>query len=409
MDRLKILIVICDGVGDRPVKELGNKTPLQAAEKKNLNRLAKNGACGLLDTISPGVRPGSDTSHLALLGYDPYEVYTGRGPFEAIGVGLDVKPGDVAFRCNFATVDSNLIVKDRRAGRIKNGTKELAGKLDGMVIDGIKVIFKEGVEHRGVLVLRGDGLSSKISDPDPHVTDVPIHESSPLEKGAEKTARVLNKFVKETYNILNNHPVNKERIKNGENPANIILPRGAGVVPHIQRFEDKYKLKAVCVVGIPLVRGICRFVGMGAIEVKGATGGLDTDMLAKADAVVKALGEYDLVLMNIKAPDLCGHDGDAKGKVRIIEKIDKAIGRICDGVSDNVIIAVTGDHSTPVTVKDHTGDPLPLLISGKGVRTDSVTQFDEISVASGSLHRLRGKDLMPVLMDLAGVSEKFGA
>ncbi|MFA5772008.1 MAG: 2,3-bisphosphoglycerate-independent phosphoglycerate mutase [Thermoplasmata archaeon] len=409
MDRLKILIVICDGVGDRPVKELGNKTPLQVAEKKNLNRLAKNGACGLLDTISPGVRPGSDTSHLALLGYDPYEVYTGRGPFEAIGVGLDVKPGDVAFRCNFATVDSNLIVKDRRAGRIKNGTKELAGKLDGMVIDGIKVIFKEGVEHRGVLVLRGEGLSSKISDPDPHVTDVPIHESSPLEKGAEKTARVLNKFVKESYSILNNHPVNKERVKNGENPANIILPRGAGVVPHIQRFEDKYKLNAVCVVGIPLVRGICRFVGMGAIEVKGATGGLDTDMLAKADAVIKALGEYDLVLMNIKAPDLCGHDGDAKGKVRIIEKIDKAIGRICDGVSDNVIIAVTGDHSTPVTAKDHTGDPLPLLISGKGVRADSVTQFDEISVASGSLHRLRGKDLMPVLMDLAGVSEKFGA
>lgn len=168
MDRRKILLIIFDGLGDRPVTELGHKTPLEAAPKPNLDWFAANGMNGLLDPIGPGVRPGSDTSHLALFGYDPHDVYTGRGPFEAAGVGLKLQKGDVAFRCNFASVDADLVLTDRRAGRIKEGTAELAASLNGMKLGRHRVLFKEGTEHRAVLVLRGKGLSAQVTDTDPH-------------------------------------------------------------------------------------------------------------------------------------------------------------------------------------------------------------------------------------------------
>jgi 2,3-bisphosphoglycerate-independent phosphoglycerate mutase len=192
-----------------------------------------------MDPIAPGIRPGSDTSHLAILGYDPHKVYTGRGPFEAAGVGLELEPGDVAFRCNFSTIDQEGLVRDRRAGRMREGTSEIASDLDGLDIEGADITFKEGTEHRGVLILRGEGLSPKVTDVDPHEVGVRYQKCQPLELEASKTAGIVNEFVKRSRRILENHAVNKKRLENGELPANIILPRGGGVYPHIQSLQEK--------------------------------------------------------------------------------------------------------------------------------------------------------------------------
>jgi len=405
----KMILVICDGVGDRPSTELDGKTPLQAAKLPNLDRLAEMGQCGIVDTIAPGIRPGSDTSHLALLGYDPYEVYTGRGPFEAAGEAMDIKTGDIAFRCNFGTVDGEFNVLDRRAGRIKEGTGELAAAIDGMEIEGVKIMFKAAVEHRAVLVLRGAGLGAGVSETDPHETGKKILAARALESDARLTARVLNKLVRQSYELLDGHPVNEKRRADGKPPANMILARGAGAVPVLQGFQAKYGMTGACVVGISLVKGVCRLAGMDVVDVPGATGGTDTDVDAKAKAALAALADHDFVLVNVKMPDLFGHDCDPEGKAKSMERIDGMMGTLLDGMPEGTVLAVTGDHSTPATVGDHTADPLPLAIYCKGGRRDGVAAFDEMSCASGGLGRLTGKDVLPVMMDLANRSAKFGA
>jgi len=409
MDSRRILLLIFDGLGDRPVTELGHKTPLESAPKPNLDWFAANGMNGLLDPIEPGVRPGSDTSHLALLGYDPHEVYTGRGPFEAAGVGLELHKGDVAFRCNFASVDENLVLTDRRAGRIKEGTADLAKALDGMKLGRFRAFFKEGTEHRAVLLLRGKGLSARVTDTDPHEEGEKIPESKPLDGKAKNTAKALNLFTRRAYEILKDHPVNRERVAKGLPPANMVVCRGGGIAPQLEPVTHKYGLKAAGIAGVALIKGMFRAAGMDVIEVKGATGGLDTDMVAKAEAALMALTTYDLVVVNVKAPDLCGHDGKPSEKIKVIERMDQMMGHLKTHLPQDVIVAITADHSTPCGIKDHSGDPVPLTIFGDGVRVDEVPHFDERSVARGSLGRLRGKDLMPILLNAANRSEKFGA
>ena len=402
----KILLIILDGLGDRPSPELGNRTPLQAANKKNINALAYRGMVGLFEPISPGIRPGSDTAHLSILGYDPYKVYTGRGPFEALGLGMDLKPGDIAFRGNFATVDKSLRVIDRRAGRIDTGTDKLASSLN-IEIDGINIMVKEGVEHRAGVVFRGDGLSPNVSDVDPHQENVFVHESRPLDNGAEKTADVLNKFTRKSYEILDQHPVNVERKKQGKNPANILLTRGAGIVPELDNFNEKYRLKSACVVGVPLISGICKLAGITPIKVPGATGTTNTNMQKKVKYAIDAFKTYDFLLMNIKATDVAGHDGNAVLKKEMIEKADIALEPVLD-LLDEITVMITGDHSTPCTVKDHTGDPLPVLISTNGIRSDGIEEWNEISASRGSL-RITGRDVINVLLNYSDRAEKFGA
>jgi 2,3-bisphosphoglycerate-independent phosphoglycerate mutase len=404
----KMLMVVCDGLSDRPVKQFEMKTPLQVARKPAMDALARHGISGLMDVIGPGVIPGSDTAHLALFGYDPYKVYTGRGPIEAAGAGIRLEPGDVAFRCNFGTATSNYVVTDRRAGRIRSGTADLAKAITGMKIGGVSVIFKEGSEHRGVLVLRGDGLDYRVTDVDPH-QDGKILESRPLVPEAKKTADALNEFVKRSAGILAGHPLNKERQKKGLPPANIILPRGAGSTKDLQPISDIYGLKCAAVAGVGLVKGICRMVGMNVPTVPGATGGLDTDYKAKGEAAVKLLDSNDFVFVNVKAGDIASHDGDFGMKVSVVENIDMMLGFILKDTSEDLVIALTCDHSTPVSLKEHSADPVPLAISGGGARVDGVREFDEISAASGALGRMRGVDLMPTMLGIADRAKKFGA
>jgi len=361
-----------------------------------------------MDPIAPGVRVGSDTAQLALFGYDPYEIYTGRGPFEAAGLGLELKPGDIAFRCNFGTVDENMKVVDRRAGRINKGTDVFAKVLDGMHLLDVHVIFKEAVEHRAVLVLRGKDLSGDVTDIDPH-ENAPILESKPLKPEAEKTASAVNLFVKKSHELLRDHELNKERKAKGLLPANIVLPRGGGMYPKINRFGDQYNMKSVCIAGVTLIKGICRVVGMDIMDVEGATGTLETDVMAKAIVALDALHDYDFVYVNVKAPDICGHDGLSEKKVEIIEKIDQMVGFLKDNMPPDTCFVVTADHSTPIAVKDHSGDPVPILIHSEDVRRDEVQHFDEVSCAKGALGRIRAHNIMPILMNLANRAEKFGS
>jgi len=405
----KIAILIADGLGDRPCPELDGETPLEAADTPNLDAIALRGECGIMDPIAPGIRAGSDTAHLALFGYDPHACYTGRGPFEAAGIGMDVRGGDICFRCNFATVDESFVIRDRRAGRIESGTRELAQALDGMEIEGVSILFKESVEHRAALILRGEGLGHQVSDTDPHEAGAKVWEARGEDAPSEKTARIVNQFVRRSYDILKDHPVNLRRREEGKLPANIALPRGAGIAPHLEPFEHRHKLTGACVVEVGLVKGLGRYLKMEVPEVAGATGGYDTDEIALARAAVAALRERDLVLCNLKTPDLAGHDGDVNRKIEAVKKFDRLVAYVAEQLGEDSLIVITGDHSTPVSVRDHSGDPLPIAIAGAGVRTDGVREFGERAAAAGGLSRIRGADLMPILTNLVNMQEKFGA
>lgn len=406
------LLLIADGLGDRATPELGGKTPLEAAATPAMDRLAAAGETGLLDPIAPGVRGGSDTGHLAILGYDPYECYPGRGPFEALGIGMEVQPGDLAFRCNFSTVDEKLVVTDRRAGRIDEGTAELAAALDGLQIEDVTCRFKESIAHRAALVLRGPGLGAAVSDVDPHATGEPVWEArstKPGDAASEKTARILNTFVRRSYEILREQPVNRRREEAGLPPANIALPRGIGVSPDLAPFDRKYGVSSACIVEVGLVKGLGRYLGMDVIDVEGSTAGLDTDTAAIGRAVIEAFGRHNFVLCNVKGPDVAGHDGNARGKVEIIEKIDRMVDQIWNALDGRLVLLVSGDHSTPVSYGDHTGEPCPLLIAGPPVRRDLTVSFGETAASAGGIGRVRGMDLMKILTSYMGVQEKFGA
>lgn len=404
------MIMIMDGMADRPLEDLGFKTPLEGADTPNMDKLAETGICGIMDTIKPGIRPGSDTAHISILGYDPYVVYTGRGPFEAAGVGLDVLEGDIAFRCNFSTANDEGIILDRRAGRIRERTEELASSINSIDIDDVEIIFKESTGHRAVLVLRGNGLSDKVSAADPKHDGKEWTKVKPLDQTgeAQKTADILNQVVERSYELLKNHPLNLERIDNGENPANIILPRGAGAVPHVQPFYDKYGLKAACIAETGLIKGIGKIMGMDIIDIDGATGGVDTNLDNIAQGILDtASKDYDFLLINVDGADEAGHDGNAKDKLEFIERADAVVGKLRD--LDDFYFILTADHSTPISVMDHTGDPVPLVINGPDIRVDDVVEFNERSATQGGLCRIRGSDIMNILMDLMNKSAKFGA
>lgn len=365
-----------------------------------------------MDPIAPGIRGGSDTGHLSILGYDPLRHYTGRGPFEAMGIGLDVRGGDLSFRCNFATVDDALVVRDRRAGRISEGTGELAAALDGMQIEDVTCRFKESIAHRAALVLRGPELGPNVTDVDPHEEGVAIHAARAADSSdaaSARAARILNAFVRRSYEILNAHPVNQRRRAAGLPPANIILPRGAGLTPHLAPFDRQHGVKSACIVEVGLVKGIGRYLGMDVIEVPGATAGLDTDTEAIGRALIAAFADHNFILCNVKGPDVASHDRNAAGKVAIIEQIDRMVGQVFDAGSDGLTFAFTGDHTTPITVGDHTGEPCPILFWSAGVRPDPSVAFGERAVIGGGVGRIRGLDVMPIMTSYMGVQEKFGA
>ncbi len=408
----RAIIFVMDGAADRKIEELGGKTPLEAADKPNMDRIAKEGINAILYTVEPGLIPGSDTAHISLLGYDAKKVYPGRGPLEALGEGIKLQHGDVAFRVNFATVDDQMRIVDRRAGRIQEGTDELASLLDGLEIDGVKVIFKPSTAHRAVLVLRGEGLSDKVSDSDPHKTGVKLPKVRPLEDTpeAKRTANILNKIIQIAHERFEKAKINQERKKKGLPPANIILTRGAGMMKKVEPFSERYHMSGAVIAEVAIVRGVGGLLGMDFFTPPGSTGGPDTDLESIIEFVIEKSKEYEFLLVNVKGTDVLGHDGKWKEKKEFIEKIDEKLKPLIDHCeSEGIYFLITADHTTPCSKGDHSSDPVPLAAIGPDVRIDEVEKYGERYCAKGGLGTLIGVELFHVLLDWLDKEEKFGA
>ena len=388
---MKILFIILDGLGDRPIKKLGNRTPLEAARTPNLDFLAKEGLCGLIKPVYQGSFPTSKDAHLSLFGYDLRKWAMGRGVFEVLGIGMELKKTDVALRGNLASVDAKMKIIKRRASRTEDLTRFIK-PVQGLKIDGIKFLVGPGTDYRLGVIMRGRGLSEKVSDNDLHITAIRPQKVRPLDrsKEAEFTARVLNKFLQRTHLILENHPLNQKRKKQGSLPVNYILLRTAGRLKPIPPFQQKWGLRACCVAGAGLYKGIARVLGMDLLKVKGATGDEQTNLEGKIKTAKRALKKYNFCFLHIKATDDFSHDGDFMGKKRFIERIDRHLKNLLD-LKDALII-VTGDHSTPCALKQHSADALPVLVWGD--QTDGVEKFSEKACQKGGLGKIKSIDLL---------------
>lgn len=398
---MKILLIIIDGLGDRPIPQLGNKTPLEKARTPNLDYLAKNGICGLVEPVYTTTIPTSEESHFSLFGYNPKIYRIRRGIFTATGAGMKVKPGDVALRGNFGTVDKNLNMIDRRAGRIAR-TQSLIKSLNGIVIDNIKFLIKNAGGHRAGIILRGKSLSSKISDGDPHYGRLgkKAQKIIPLDKSkkAKFTAKVLNNFLEKAALILENHPFNKKRQKSGLLPANYLLVRGASSLQKIPNFKEKYGLKACCIAGKLLYKQIAKFLGMSLIKVKRANGLPSTNLKGKIRAAINTLKKYDFIFLHIKATDSLAEDGNFLGKKRFIERIDKNLKPILK--LKKILIVVTADHSTCCALKRHCATPVPVLMYSSLTGKDKVQEFSEKDCREGKLGKIKQINLMPKILKL---------
>jgi 2,3-bisphosphoglycerate-independent phosphoglycerate mutase len=369
---MKYIIILGDGMADEPLGELGGKTPLEYAQTPSMDRMAQDGACGMLRTIPDGFEAGSDIANMAVLGYAPEKYYTGRGPLEALSMGVDLAPDDVAYRCNLVTVEENTMI-DFSAGHIssKEGV-DLFASLQQEIPD---VMLKPGVSYRNLLVVHGG--RGAVSTP-PH--DIVGQGISPfLPKGGD--ADLLLQCMETSRQVFEGHPVNKARIRAGKRPATRIWPWSGGHKPAFPLFEKKYGKKGGIISAVDLLNGIARCAGMEVITVPGATGYLDTDYDAKARYALDAIKHLDFVYVHIEAPDEAGHLGNVEEKVKAIERVDGVVGTIRDQFDG--VLAVLPDHPTPIRVKTHTRDPVPFVVVGRG--TDGSTAYSEGTGRAGGL------------------------
>ncbi|MEF8725933.1 MAG: 2,3-bisphosphoglycerate-independent phosphoglycerate mutase [Candidatus Bipolaricaulota bacterium] len=410
---MKSLMIIADGLGGRP-GDVDGRTCLQVAETPEIDDLlSRRGSAGLMDPIKPGIRPGSDTAHLSLFGYDPYKYYTGRGVFEAAGIGMEVTENDVCFRTNFATLDSDGKISDRRAGRISEGQDELEKALSDLKskkYPEVEVRFKRSTEHRGALCFAGPDLGGNVTPTDPHELGIRMPKAKGRDEKSERTADILNEVTDEASEILQNHPLNMERKEMGKLPANAIMARGAATYPDLPLVKERYGISASVVAAGALYIGVARIIGMEFKQAEGATGTVDSNILNKVKLALKQLEKgQDLVFLHFKGTDNASHDHDAEGKINFIEKIDRTFGWLNDNVDwDRTHLSFAGDHTTPIKYGGHVADPVPAMLAGPNVRKDRVEVFDEFSCANGGLGRFSG-NLLPITLGYSNQLKKFGA
>ncbi|MBE6023710.1 MAG: 2,3-bisphosphoglycerate-independent phosphoglycerate mutase [Cellulosilyticum sp.] len=420
MENRKCIFLIADGLGDRPVKEMNHKTPLEYAKTPTLDQLVANGMAGLVHPYRAGTRCGTDWGHLCLFGYDPEKFYTGRGSIEAYSAGLELQEGDVAFRGNLATIDENLCVVDRRAGRISDTEEinQLIAEVNGMEMDGYQLLLKPLTEHRVAVVVRGKGLGGKLPDTDPGTACEGEKVVNPAAinswKGTDedrRTAEMLWKFLMEINRIWSESPVNKKRIENGQLPANFILTRGSGKAMVPPAFTEQYpNAKVAVIAGDETITGIGRMCGFDGYSKESFTGGFETDYMGKAKMAMELLPNYDLVIVHVKGTDLCGHDNLPFKKAEIIEQIDGMFRYWMEQEgSENWYFAMTADHSTPCCRRDHSADPVPSFMAGPDVRKDAVEAYGERACAEGIIDQYTGAQLMATIMDYLWFSKKYGA
>lgn len=401
------LLLIIDGLADRPVRALSGRTPLQAADTPTLDRLAAEGLNGLADPVAPGVVPDTAAGSLALFGQSPLALK--RGPVEALGAELALKPGDIALRANFATLDADGIVVDRRAGRIREGTEELAAALDRLSlpgVDDVEIRVKAATEHRLAIVLRGPRLSSDIvgSDPGdgaPPGPPVIPHPVDPHDVRSTETARILALFEKKAQAILEKHPVNAERRKNQEPVANMVLSRGAGQIHRLLPLEQAgIPLSLSCISGDRTLLGLASWLGARALTAEGMTANIDTDLKLKLDTTLAALEVDDLVVLHVKGADIAAHDQRPDLKATFLEQVDRMVRKLLKRHPGPLRVAVASDHATLSESGQHAADPLPVIVWGEGIEADKVMAYDEISAGSGALKRFPLQMLLSRLFEL---------
>jgi 2,3-bisphosphoglycerate-independent phosphoglycerate mutase len=393
--KTKMVLLVLDGLGDLATKEQNYMTPLEAALTPNLDSLAHSGAQGRMLPLAPGITPGSGPGHLGLFGYDPLEFQVGRGVIEALGLGLELKPGDVAARANFCTLDGKGIVTDRRAGRIDTAVcEELCELLSKKVkkIGTTEVIIKAGKGHRFVVVFRGAGLEGPLTDADPHHEGAPIPGVKPVDKKSAK-ARKAAQLVKEFYQAA--LPVIAKR-----KPANGFLMRGIAHQPQIPLFADRYQLKPACIAVYPMYKGLAQLVGMAKLEGPQTIAQQFERYLAEYD-------NYDYFFIHYKYTDMHGEDGNFAAKQKAIEEVDAALPILLRKRPD--VLAVTGDHSTPCSVRGHSWHPQPVLLTSAYSGWDKLQRFTETGANSGSLGLFEAKYLIRLMQANAQMFDKFGA
>jgi 2,3-bisphosphoglycerate-independent phosphoglycerate mutase len=399
---MKYILIVGDGMADYPVPELGNKTPLQAAYKPNMDSIAAQGQSGLIKTVPDELTPGSDAAICSVLGYDPKLYCTGRGPLEAPSRGIKLGKNDAAYRCNLIT-EKNGAIDDYSAGHlsIEESTK-LIDAIKQAFDKPNKIEFYSGLDYRHFLILRNFPNPELIQCTPPHDA-IGIKVSNVLPKAkspeAEQETRLFRDLINGSRSILRSHPVNIAREKTGKKPANLIWPWGGGKKPSMPTLKEKYGLKGAVISAVDLVKGIGTYAGMEIINVQGATGLYDTNYEGKADAALKALEGNDLVFVHVEAPDEAGHAKDAKLKVKTIEDLDKRLlGRILDGLNEPYAIAISPDHPTPIRIGTHSRDPVPFAIKSPFLKPDGVKKFDEFSARKGAFGLVENDYLISILL-----------
>lgn len=407
----RVLLIVIDGLGDRPHSSLKWLTPLQAAEIPNMDLMAAKGILGMQYPIAPGVPPGSDSGHLSLFGYDLRREYPGRGVFEALSEGVECR--GVTFRANFSTVEEEggkLIVVDRRAGRIEEeDASSLASELGELsLLNGeVKARFVHTLEHRGFLLLEGEGLSSSVTDVDPHEEGYYVLEPKPIEEGATKTAEALKEFLEVSYRILKDHEINRRRIAEGKRPANFILLRGASSSAKLEPFSERWGFKPAAVAAGPMYKGIAKALGFDVFHPQGATGLPDSNFSAKISKALDLLEEFDFVYVHMKGTDVASHNKDPLLKVRVLERIDDSVEPLTDP-SEDLLVVITGDHATPCSIGKHSGDPVPVLFYGKGLPRDDSSNFHELDAQVGGAGWFTGADMMQLILNYSDRALEYG-
>jgi 2,3-bisphosphoglycerate-independent phosphoglycerate mutase len=391
----KIALLVMDGLGDIATREQGFVTPLEAANTPNLDALARDSAQGRMIPVAPGITPGSGPGHLGLFGYDPLEFQVGRGVIEALGLGLELRAGDIAARANFCTLDAKGIVTDRRAGRIDTSVcEELCALLAQKVkkVGDAQVIIKAGKGHRFVVIFRGKGLEGPLTDADPHREGLPVPKVAavnPKSLKAKKAAKLVAEFYKAALPVVAK-----------KHPANGFLLRGIAHQPAIPTFHDRYQLRAACIAVYPMYKGLAQLVGMAKLE------GPRT-IAEQFERYAAEYDNYDYFFIHFKYTDMYGEDGNFAAKKKSIEEFDAALPILQKKKPD--VLAITGDHSTPCIVKGHSWHPQPVLLHSALSGSDKLDRFTETGANAGSLGIFEAKYLIRLMQANAKMFDKFGA